>query len=541
MTYFNNISNFAELKKAYADLAKQNHPDIGGDVATMQAINAEYEKMKEQLKNAVEETQAVASIDDLQTALKAVLPFVGKDKKAVVKMENNKIFFTAFGTFKARYEISAVVEGAAKFTIRGDILKNIADKFAQISKEVKMLFKGEVLTLKSGKSSYSLPAKKTLQGQFHFEKFVEEKSPKIFWIYGEQFCDAICKVYPAAEKSKYIFDEMPKSIVFKTKGDYVNLFASDTFQIAKTSCELAKYDEESKIAIRADVLKVFAKVIGESKSKVKISFTNDSFEIRNDRYIIRGALSKGDFLKFEEILSQKAKVIAEVKKAEVLDALSRLESFTKENKDNNLTLKFSANAGIFFTSSNPNIGKVSHFQIAKVEESKNISVNAEFLKNAISLTNDCRITISLTEKNVLVINEIDNKNFAFGFAPLKTAEQEIQDMKDTLKNLKNCIKNAEVEVEAEKIKFELAETKLFELQKNYDEELFKTNKYIVELKDLLQNEKAKFKNVEKILNGESLKKAKIILEETKKKYSYLATVLLNLKKNSKKNRRVNFL
>ena len=72
MTYFNNISNFAELKKAYADLAKQNHPDIGGDVATMQAINVEYEKMKEQLKNADEETQAVASIDDLQTALKAV-------------------------------------------------------------------------------------------------------------------------------------------------------------------------------------------------------------------------------------------------------------------------------------------------------------------------------------------------------------------------------------------------------------------------------------------------------------------------------------
>ena len=151
MAYFNNISNFSELKKAYVYLAKQNHPDIGGDVATMQAINVEYEKMKEQLKNAVEETQAVASIDDLQTALKAVLPFVGKDKKIVVKMENNEIFFTAFGTFKARYEIAAVVEGAAKFTIRADILKGITDKFAQISKEVKMLFNGEVLTLKIGK------------------------------------------------------------------------------------------------------------------------------------------------------------------------------------------------------------------------------------------------------------------------------------------------------------------------------------------------------------------------------------------------------
>ena len=41
-TYFINCKNLDELKKAYKAAAMQNHPDKGGDTATMQAINAEY-------------------------------------------------------------------------------------------------------------------------------------------------------------------------------------------------------------------------------------------------------------------------------------------------------------------------------------------------------------------------------------------------------------------------------------------------------------------------------------------------------------------
>ncbi len=39
-TYFVNCRNLDELKKAYKAAAMKNHPDKGGDTATMQAINA---------------------------------------------------------------------------------------------------------------------------------------------------------------------------------------------------------------------------------------------------------------------------------------------------------------------------------------------------------------------------------------------------------------------------------------------------------------------------------------------------------------------
>ncbi len=41
--YFANIHSFDELKKRFRDLARQNHPDAGGDAETMKAINAEYD------------------------------------------------------------------------------------------------------------------------------------------------------------------------------------------------------------------------------------------------------------------------------------------------------------------------------------------------------------------------------------------------------------------------------------------------------------------------------------------------------------------
>lgn len=45
--FFDKCKTLNELKKLYKELARQNHPDFGGSVETMQAINAEYDKMVE--------------------------------------------------------------------------------------------------------------------------------------------------------------------------------------------------------------------------------------------------------------------------------------------------------------------------------------------------------------------------------------------------------------------------------------------------------------------------------------------------------------
>ena len=42
--FFDSCQNLNELKATYKKLAMKHHPDMGGDVRTMQAINAEYDK-----------------------------------------------------------------------------------------------------------------------------------------------------------------------------------------------------------------------------------------------------------------------------------------------------------------------------------------------------------------------------------------------------------------------------------------------------------------------------------------------------------------
>jgi curved DNA-binding protein CbpA len=51
MMYFAGIETLEELKSRYHKLVMENHPDKGGDTATMQAINAEYEKVFPKVKN----------------------------------------------------------------------------------------------------------------------------------------------------------------------------------------------------------------------------------------------------------------------------------------------------------------------------------------------------------------------------------------------------------------------------------------------------------------------------------------------------------
>ena len=52
MTYFTNCKTLDELKKEYRRLAMIHHPDVGGDTATMQQINRDYEARFQVLRMA---------------------------------------------------------------------------------------------------------------------------------------------------------------------------------------------------------------------------------------------------------------------------------------------------------------------------------------------------------------------------------------------------------------------------------------------------------------------------------------------------------
>ena len=80
-TYFHNPANLDELKKQYKNLAQKHHPDVGGDTAAMQAINAEYEERFEVLKR----TQNTQAAEDATGKTKATTESAG-DFIAIVSL-----------------------------------------------------------------------------------------------------------------------------------------------------------------------------------------------------------------------------------------------------------------------------------------------------------------------------------------------------------------------------------------------------------------------------------------------------------------------
>lgn len=54
MKYFKNIRSFEDLKKRFRELLKENHPDNGGDVEVMKAINVEFDGLFPIWKNRTE-------------------------------------------------------------------------------------------------------------------------------------------------------------------------------------------------------------------------------------------------------------------------------------------------------------------------------------------------------------------------------------------------------------------------------------------------------------------------------------------------------
>ncbi|NPE30773.1 J domain-containing protein [Methanococcoides sp. SA1] len=81
MNNFKDINDLSELRKLYYQLALKHHPDRGGDVEKMQAINAEYEKYSQMLIDGNTDFSSLRKVyerdvsEELQTKINEIIHF----------------------------------------------------------------------------------------------------------------------------------------------------------------------------------------------------------------------------------------------------------------------------------------------------------------------------------------------------------------------------------------------------------------------------------------------------------------------------------
>lgn len=82
MTYFKDCKTLDDLKKEYRRLAMIHHPDVGGDTETMKAINAEYDRLHNILRDAHnqqadEHHQTTETAEEFRTIIETLLRMDG--------------------------------------------------------------------------------------------------------------------------------------------------------------------------------------------------------------------------------------------------------------------------------------------------------------------------------------------------------------------------------------------------------------------------------------------------------------------------------
>jgi hypothetical protein len=103
--YLKAATNLQELKKLYFELSKKHHPDMGGDVETMQQINNEYDYLKTILKNASDTKKAseenYASMDAFKDVINKIIVY----PNIVIEIVGSWLWISGKGTFAIKDDV----------------------------------------------------------------------------------------------------------------------------------------------------------------------------------------------------------------------------------------------------------------------------------------------------------------------------------------------------------------------------------------------------------------------------------------------------
>lgn len=109
--YFDDCATLNELKAIYKALALKNHPDLGGDVRTMQGINAEYDRAFAELKDnqnrkAEEPESECRKTTEAPEEFREVVAALLKIKEIELELCGSWIWISG-NTYEARTELKA--------------------------------------------------------------------------------------------------------------------------------------------------------------------------------------------------------------------------------------------------------------------------------------------------------------------------------------------------------------------------------------------------------------------------------------------------
>ena len=209
-----------------------------------------------------------------------------------------------------------------------------------------------------------------------------------------------------------------QGILFEVKNKNLNLVALDGYRLAIKS-EFLDTDIDIEVVIPGKTLNEVSKILEDVDDIVNITFTNNHILFNLEKTKIISRLLEGKFINYNSLLPQEHKLLVNVNRQELQNAIERASLMAKDGNTN--LIKLDIQQDNLVITSNSQLGKVREEMSIKLQgDEVQIAFNSRYLLDVLKNIEDDEVVMKMTSGiSPCVIEEKNSDNAKYLVLPVR--------------------------------------------------------------------------------------------------------------------------
>lgn len=209
-----------------------------------------------------------------------------------------------------------------------------------------------------------------------------------------------------------------QGILFEVKDKNLNLVALDGYRLAIKS-EFLDTDINIDVVIPGKTLNEVSKILEDVDDIVDITFTNNHILFNLEKTKIISRLLEGKFINYNSLLPQEHKLLVDVNRQELQNAIERASLMAKDGNTN--LIKLDIQQDNLIITSNSQLGKVREEISIKLQgEEVQIAFNSRYLLDVLKNVEDDEVVMKMTSGiSPCVIEQKSSENAKYLVLPVR--------------------------------------------------------------------------------------------------------------------------
>ena len=209
-----------------------------------------------------------------------------------------------------------------------------------------------------------------------------------------------------------------QGILFEVKNKNLNLVALDGYRLAIRN-EFLDTDINMEVVIPGKTLNEVSKILEDVDDIVDITFTNNHILFNLEKTKIISRLLEGKFINYNSLLPQEHKLLVNINRQELQNAIERASLMAKDGNTN--LIKLDLQQDNLIITSNSQLGKVREEISIKLQgEDIQIAFNSKYLLDVLKNVEADEVIMKMTSGiSPCVIEEKNNENAKYLVLPVR--------------------------------------------------------------------------------------------------------------------------